>query len=106
MDFGSPEALPRYNFDRTRLLVNFKQAPPDAMDLNEYNEVKLGGGHPNRNLHSFIQNNRKVLSFDVMWNDTSYDGGMKFYKLNFYLSDNTMEIKELRQTNTGNETSL
>jgi len=59
-------------------------------------EVNLGGGHPNRNLRSFIDNDRKVLSFDVMWDDNSYDGGIKHYKMNYYLSDNTMEIKEVR----------
>ncbi|CAG9317837.1 unnamed protein product [Blepharisma stoltei] len=104
IDLGSGEGFPDDRFDMTRLMVNFKQPPEDAMDVKEYNEVKLGGGHPNRNLRSFVENDRKVLSFDVMWNDTSYDGGIKFYKMNYYLFDQTMEIKELRQVNTGNET--
>lgn len=104
IDLGEAESHPEDRFDVTRLMVNFKQAPGDAMEVKEYNEVKLGGGHPNRNLRSFISNDRKVLSFDIMWNDTSYDGGIKFYKMSFYLFDNTMDIKELRQVNTGNET--
>ena len=100
----NPESYPTDNFDKTRLLVNFKQDPPDTMEVTEYNEVKLGGGHPNKNLKSFISNDRRVLSFEVTWDDTSYDGGLKFYKMNYYLADDTIEVQELRQVNTGNET--
>ena len=103
-DIGVAEDYPGDTFGTTRVMMNFKQAPADAMDVKEYNEVKLGGGHPNRNLKSFIDNDRKTLSFHVMWNDTSYDGGLKYYTLNYFLSDKTIEIKELRQVNTGNET--
>ena len=37
-----------------------------------------------------MENDRKVLSYKIMWNDTSYDGGLKFYTLNFFLSDGTV----------------
>jgi EF-hand domain-containing protein 1 len=104
VELAPAEAYPGDTFDKTRLLVNYKQNPPDAMEVKEYNEVKLGGGHPNRNLKSFIANDRKVLSFDIMWEDNSYDGGLKLYKMNYYLADDTIEIQELRQVNTGNET--
>mgnify|MGYP001568443468 CR=1 FL=1 len=49
----------------------------------------MGGGHPNRNLENFLKFDRKVLSFEIMWDDTAYDGGQKFYKLDYYLSDFT-----------------
>jgi len=29
-----------------------------------------------------------------MWQDNSYDGGDKFYRLNYFLSDNSVEVKE------------
>jgi len=47
----------------------------------------LKGGRPNKNLHSFLDNDRKVLSFKVLWEDSSYDGGDKHYVLNYFLSD-------------------
>ena len=47
----------------------------------------LKGGRPNKNLGSFIENDRKVLSFKVRWEDSSYDGGEKFYILNYFLAD-------------------
>ena len=64
--------------------------PHDAAEHKEYIEVRLGGGHPNRNLERYMNNDRKVLSYNIMWNDTSYDGGLKFYTLNFFLSDGTV----------------
>lgn len=103
VQLNSREDFPDDHFNKARVMVNFKKDPEDTPDVREYNEVKLGGGHPNRNLKSFIDNDRRVLSFDVMWEDNSYDGGVKLYKMNYYLSDNTMEIKELKAMNTGCE---
>ena len=61
----------------------------------------LKGGRPNKNLESFLKNDRKVLSFSIVWEDRSYDGGDKFYTLNFFLADNSIEVKEINQANTG-----
>jgi hypothetical protein len=47
----------------------------------------LKGGRPNKNLKSFLDNDRKVLSFAIMWQDNSYDGGDKYYRFNYFLSD-------------------
>lgn len=82
-------------------MLSFKQYPEETGEQKEYREVQLGGGHPNRNLKRYIENDRKVLSFDVLWNDQTADGGLRFYKMNYYLSDQSMEVKELRQHNTG-----
>lgn len=101
IELDPPEQYPTDTFDKTRVMVNLKQDPPNAGQIKEYNEVALGGGHPNRNLASFIANDRVVLSFEVMWEDTTPDGGMRFYTLNYFLSDKTMEIKEVKQVNTG-----
>ena len=46
-----------------------KIPPPDMREYKEYFEVKLGGGHPNNGLEKYLKNDRKVLSFDLMWND-------------------------------------
>jgi hypothetical protein len=61
----------------------------------------LKGGRPNKNLDSFIKNDRRVLSFKVLWEDLSYDGGDKFYVLNFFLSDLSIEVKEINEANNG-----
>lgn len=57
----------------------------------------LKGGRPNKNLESFLQNDRKVLSFSILWQDNTYDGGDKYYILNYFLSDNSVEVKEINE---------
>jgi len=49
----------------------------------------------------------KVLQFDCSWDDPSPYGQMRFFKMYFYLSDDTMELKEINLRNSGRErTSL
>jgi hypothetical protein len=78
-----------------------KQNPPDLAEHKNYIEVLLKGGRPNKNLKSFLDNDRKVLSFAIMWQDNSYDGGDKFFRLNYFLSDNSVEVKEIIKPNSG-----
>jgi Ca2+-binding EF-hand superfamily protein len=61
----------------------------------------LKGGRPNKNLESFLNNDRKVLSFNILWEDRSYDGGDKFFVFNYYLSDGCVEVKEIITQNSG-----
>jgi EF-hand domain-containing protein 1 len=89
------EQWPDDPFIQTRAMINMKQNPPDLAEHKNYIEVMLKGGRPNKNLHSFIENDRKVLSFCIVWEDRSYDGGDKYYSLNFFLSDQSVEVKEI-----------
>lgn len=90
---GYPEDL----FSKTRAMINMKQNPPDMAEHKNYIEVMLKGGRPNKNLESFVKNDRKVLSFSVLWEDRSYDGGDKYYIFNYFLSDGSVEVKEINQ---------
>ena len=101
IDIGCPESFPNDPFAHTRAMINMKQDPPDLAEHKNYNEVKLKGGRPNKNLKSFLDNDRKVLSFKILWNDNSYDGGEKFYSLNYFLSDDKVEVKEVNTQNSG-----
>jgi len=78
-------------------MVDMKQNPPDRAETKQYLTAMLNGAPPNKNL----ANDRKVLSFTVLWNDGSYGGWEKQYTLNFFISDNTIEVKELRAANSG-----
>ena len=93
--------MPEDTFAKTRFMINMKQNPPDMAETKEYFEVKLNGGRPNKKLASYLENDRKVLSFKVLWDDTSYDGGEKMYTMNYFLSDGTMEVKEKKVSNSG-----
>ena len=56
-------------------------------ELKEYMEVRLGGGHPNKSLKVFLENERKVLKFDISWFDDKYDKEEKVYQMHYYLAD-------------------
>lgn len=72
-------------------------------DYKEYIEVKLKGGHPNQNLKQFLFNDRKVLNFNILWYDEKYDKEEKPYIMNYYLADNTLEIREIKVSNSGKD---
>ena len=61
----------------------------------------MKGGRPNKNLEGFLNNDRKVLSFNILWEDKTYDGGDKYYVLNYFLSDGKIEVKEINTLNSG-----
>ena len=98
---AAAEPLPENPFVHTRAMVGFKQCPPDRAEVKNYIEVMLKGGRPNGNLKPFLDHDRQVLSFAIMWSDYSYDGGDKYFRLNFFLSDNTVEVKEVNKQNSG-----
>ena len=64
-----------------------KKNTSNINELKEYMEVRLGGGHPNKSLKVFLENERKVLNFDISWYDDKYDKEEKIYQLHFYLAD-------------------
>ena len=68
-----------------------KIPPPDTKEYKEYFEVKLGGGHPNNGLQKYLHNDRKVLSFDIIWDDRTLEGSLNSFKLNFFLADDTVK---------------
>lgn len=103
VDMGAVESYPDDPFEKARSMINMKQTPPDQAEFKNYNEVKLKGGRPNGGLKSFLDNDRRVLSFSILWPDNSYDGGDKFYNLNYFLSDNSVEVKEINTQNSGRE---
>jgi len=52
-------------------------------------------------LESFLNNDRKVLALNILWEDKSFDGGDKYFVLNYYLSDGKIEVKEINTQNSG-----
>lgn len=81
----------------------WKENMQNIADFKEYIEVKLKGGHPNKNLKQFLENDRKVLNFNILWFDEKYDKEEKPYIMNFYLADNTVEVREIKVNNSGKD---
>lgn len=98
---NNSEGYPEDLFKHTRAMINFKQTPPDQAEMKNYIEVQLKGGRPNKALESFLDNDRKVLAFNILWEDRSFDGGDKHFVLNYYLSDQSVDIKEINVQNSG-----
>ena len=63
---GQTEGYPQDLFAHTRAMINYKQTPPDQAEMKNYVEVSLKGGRPNKALESFLNNDRKVLSFNIV----------------------------------------
>lgn len=87
VNLNEPEPIPKIPGDDKFVNVDIKANTKKIADLKEYIEVKLGGGHPNKILKQFLDNDRKVLNFDIAWFDEKYDKEEKFYKLHYFLSN-------------------
>jgi len=103
VELNSEESMPTDKFEYLTSIKDLKIPPPDTKEYKEYFEVKLKGGHPNNGLQKYLSNDGKVLSFDAVWDDQSLEGGLKFYKLNFFLADDTVEVKETKEQNSGKD---
>jgi hypothetical protein len=101
IDINKPEEIPQIDFSKKYSMIDFAQIKRNLRDIKEYTEVGLGGGHPNRGLKQFLENDRKVLSFDIAWHDDRYDKELKRYKLNYYLADGQIEVREIKMINSG-----
>jgi hypothetical protein len=100
---SQPEEPPFDHFAEYLRTKDAKINPPDTREYKEYIEVKLGGGHPNNGLKQYLDNDRKVLSFQVLWHDPTLEGGYNYFTLNYFLADSTVEVKEIRFQNSGKD---
>lgn len=100
---NEPEPIPYIDFGNKYKNVDFEKMKKTIAELKEYTEVGLKGGHPNKSLKQFIENDRKVLHFDITWYDEKYDKEDKHFKLNFYLADNMIEVCEVKVNNSGKD---
>ena len=70
----------------------------------EYMEALLGKPTSMSDLGSFLVNGQKCLCFDVIWDDTQkLYGDVRSYKLNYFLSDDTMEVLPVHTKNDGRD---
>ena len=90
---NQPEIIPEVVLEPEKFKnVDFEQNKKNIAELKEYIEVGLKGGHPNNGLKQFLENDRKVLNFDISWFDDKYDKEEKMYKMNYYLADGKVKI--------------
>ncbi|KAA6383463.1 MAG: putative flagellar protofilament ribbon protein rib74, partial [Streblomastix strix] len=58
---------------------------------------------PDMKLRNFLKYDRNVLRFNGYWHDPHKLGEKRFFAVHFFLSDNTIEILELKKQNSGHE---
>ena len=100
---NEPEKIPEINFEDKFKNVDFEQNKKNVAEIKEYIEVSLKGGHPNKSLKQFLENDRKVLNFELSWFDDKYDKEEKRYKMNYYLADGKIEVLEIKVNNSGKD---
>ena len=79
LELSAADSMPIDNFDVQKQLKYSKIPLPDTKEYKEYFEVKLGGWHPNNGLEKYLKFDRQVLSFDVLWDDRTVEGGLNFF---------------------------
>lgn len=80
---------------------------PRYDDLTRFIEAKLGKAtnalNPDK-LKKFIENDRKVLRFFCLWDDRdALYGDRRPYVLHYFLADDTVEILEVNEPNSGRD---
>lgn len=105
VELNQPEDLPE--FINSQEIVKYKvlgdeENKKNIAEFKNFCEVKLGGGRANRLIKTFLENDRKVLAFDIIWYDEQ-DKEEKQYKMHYYLSDSQIEIREVKMNNSGKD---
>jgi len=88
---GNVDAIPDDNFKKSQV------KPPVKKDkaMKDYLEHSLGGGRvPSQK--QFLDNDRKVLRFFTICDDTPYT-------VHYFLADDSIEVREVRTQNNGKE---
>lgn len=97
LDIGTLEEPPVDSFQELELrkkmdVSQMGGATKDVIEGKEYTELALGGARKNVKIQQFLANDRKVLRFNVFWDDPTRYGSRQYFTLHYFLSDDTVEI--------------
>jgi len=111
--------IPVDDYNNSRLLMKERDTGADQSiargkkqnPLKKFMEASLGNASPRMrvgtqsdNLARFLSNDRKVLSFKAMWDDSaSLYGQVHLYTINFFLASGEMEVLEINRPNEGRD---
>jgi len=101
---GDPESHPVDEFTQKNMHV--PETRHKAMHpFKEYMEARLGKPMlPSiAATQQFLNNDGKVLRFYALWDDTDTYGEKRPYVLHYFLADDTIEVLEVRQPNSGRD---
>lgn len=78
-------------------------ATKSAIEAKRLVAYQLGQPPADKKLIQFLQNDRKVLRFMAYWDDPTLYGNRIYFRIHYYLSDNTLEINEAHARNSGRD---
>ena len=95
LKLNAEEEIPEYKDRSLEILkkIDLTKTKESIAEFKEYTELMLGGGHPNKGLKHFLENDRKVLSFNISWYDELYDKEEKHYIMNYYLAERMVYLQ-------------
>jgi Ca2+-binding EF-hand superfamily protein len=94
-DLGQPDQYPG---DRHTVLEDMKSMAPVERPES------IVGAKKRDTLQQFMTHDRHVLSFSCFWDDTrKLYGEKRKFILNYYLADDTVEVREVLQPNSGRD---
>ena len=74
--------------------------------MSKFLEASLGNTVNNKGLRSFLENDRNVLRFVGVWDNTkSFGGDRQVYAINYYVADDTIDVMEQKAPNDGKSDS-
>lgn len=72
--------------------------------MKEFMEASLGKSMRSTDLGAFLDNSRKVLRFEMIWDDTeNLYGDLQQFKMHYFLEDDTVEVLQVHSKNNGRD---
>ncbi|CDJ27909.1 EF hand family protein, related [Eimeria mitis] len=98
-ELGEAVELPDDTFFRAFVMKQRNNCTPSPAVLSEiraaraFAEASRGNTCSNKMLNQYLQNDRKVLVFHCYWENPQNFGCRTYYKLHYFLSDDSVEIR-------------
>ncbi|CAE8611874.1 unnamed protein product [Polarella glacialis] len=104
-DMRQEGAIPPDQDDFELSQVKIAGAPKQPRTYEKvYHEVKIGGGHINKDMQQFMEWDRKVCRFYAVFDDLSMPQfERRPFEILFFLADDTVEIREKYPLNCGRD---
>ncbi|CDI76936.1 hypothetical protein, conserved [Eimeria praecox] len=106
-EIGEPVESPDGTFFRASVPKPKPNSTPSPAVLREiraaraFAEASRGNTCTNKLLHQYLENDRKVLVFHCYWENQQNFGCRTYYKLHYFLSDDSVEIRISPIKNSG-----
>lgn len=104
LELGTPGKMPDDTFTRKirdEQEQKAKGLPQSVAESKEYMELRCGAVRKNTKLRQHLDNDQKVLRFYAYWDDPTLYGSRNFFIVHYFLSDDTLEVRQQYERNQG-----